>query len=223
MTDSYKLSSLQKKFIGLFWKQMVKSKSSQNLFFRKLVKEWLGKNDDVFRYIAESKFGFTVGKHTYRYKQLFSNNSYVRLKSIGKFCSLGHNLTIAQGNHPMHFVSTHPFLYDKKYGFLKQNVANDIINEPVTIGNDVWIGLNVTVFPNVNIGNGAVIGAGSLVNRDVPPYAIVAGVPAKIIRYRFTPEQIEQLEQLKWWDLPDKEIKQKLPHFYNIEDIKNIG
>ncbi|MFB9213627.1 CatB-related O-acetyltransferase [Vibrio sinaloensis] len=201
---------------------MIKSKHSQNLVFRKLVKGWLGKNDDVFRYIAEHKFGFTVGEHTYRYKQLFNNNSYVKLRSIGKYCSLGHNLIIAQGNHPMNFVSTHPFLYDKKYGFLEKSVQNEVPNEPVTIGNDVWIGLNVTILPNVTIGNGAVVGAGSIVNRDVPPYAIVAGVPAKVIRYRFTPEQIEQLEQLKWWDLPDEQIRRNLPHFYNVEDIKNI-
>ncbi|MDN3684033.1 CatB-related O-acetyltransferase [Vibrio sinaloensis] len=122
----------------------------------------------------------------------------------------------------MNFVSTHPFFcMTKKIRFFsKKSVQNEVPNEPVTIGNDVWIGLNVTILPNVTIGNGAVVGAGSIVNRDVPPYAIVAGVPAKVIRYRFTPEQIEQLEQLKWWDLPDEQIRRNLPHFYNVEDIK---
>lgn len=85
------------------------------------------------------------------------------------------------------------------------------------IGNDVWIGRDVTILPSVNIGDGAVIGTGAVVNRDIPPYAIAVGVPAKVIKYRFTPDEIEKLLKIKWWNWTDEQIKKNIDLLYKPE------
>jgi len=125
---------------------------------------------------------------------------------IGKFCSFANNVIIGPGEHPLDFISTSPFFFWEWMGFNK-NVGNMNCIEPVTIGNDVWLADNVFVKGGVTIGDGAVCAAGAVVVKDVPPYAIVGGVPAKIIKYRFDEETIDKLLKLKWWDLPDEVIK----------------
>lgn len=140
---------------------------------------------------------------------------------IGRYCSIAHDFFAVAGNHPTGELTTHPFTHSNQlFGFdpvyrniaLKQKrlqASAAARNEPVLaaeIGNDVWIGTRVVMVGPVKIGNGAVIGACSLVNRDVPPYAVVVGTPAKVVRYRFEPHIIEKLEALRWWDLPLSEI-----------------
>jgi acetyltransferase-like isoleucine patch superfamily enzyme len=102
--------------------------------------------------------------------------------------------------HPQDFISTSPFFYAKRRG----NVENDLFNETkgglVEIGNDVLISANVVILTGVKIGDGAIIGAGAIVNKDVPAYAIVAGVPAKVLKYRFDENTISKLIESKWWD-----------------------
>ncbi len=90
------------------------------------------------------------------------------------------------------------------------------------IGNDVWIGANVLILDGVTIGNGAIIAAGAVVTKDVPPYAVVGGVPAKIIKYRFNKEEIDFLEQLKWWEKDEKWLTEYGKYFNNVELLKNI-
>lgn len=139
--------------------------------------------------------------------------------AIGRFCSIATNLSIGYGNHNTQFVSTHPMFENvdlrwnenfhnlkKNYGkWLEEmgNISKNMMKErnssPV-IGNDVWIGTGVFISRNVKIGDGAVIGAHSVVTKDVPPYAIVAGVPARVIRFRFNEYAIKKLCLLKWWD-----------------------
>ncbi len=149
---------------------------------------------------------YTIGDHSYMSDTAFISEQTI----IGKYCSIAHNIFIAPSNHPLDRISTHPFTYCENhevYGTLitpKENVIPSPQNTvPAIIGNDVWIGSGSIVLDGIKIGDGAVIAAGSVVTKDVPPYAIVAGVPAKIIKYRFSKEIIDQLLELKWWNFPD--------------------
>lgn len=148
-----------------------------------------------------------IGVHSYCDNTLFVASPDT---VIGDYCSIAGNVIIGAGNHPMQFLSTSPFFYMKFLGW-RPNDEIDCKLPPCTIGNDVWIGDKVFIKAGVNIGNGAVLAAGAVVVKDVPPYAIVGGVPAKIIRYRFTEKQIAYLEQYKWWDL-DPDIIKQIPY-----------
>lgn len=136
------------------------------------------------------------------------------LTKIGNFVSIGKNVIIGHGEHPLNFLSTSPYFYFDNLGY--KNDETNSHNEfwkyaPIHIGNDVWIGDNVCIKNGLTIGDGAVIGLGAVVTKDVPPYAIVAGVPAKVIKYRFDSDTIDRLLKLKWWDLDDAFIK-KIPY-----------
>jgi aminocyclitol acetyltransferase len=134
--------------------------------------------------------------------------------SVGRFTSIN-EMVFFQHNHPMNMLSTGRFQqllpFDKQMQYFqkaKEDPASPNPSEKITIGNDVWIGANA--FINVSrcksIGDGAIIAAGAIVNDDVPPYAVVAGIPGKIKKYRYTPEQIETLLRVKWWDWSNDEI-----------------
>lgn len=139
--------------------------------------------------------------------------------TIGKFCSIAANVIIGAGEHPLNYLSTSPFFYNEDLGFAKG--AREIYLSPVHVGNDVWICDNVFIKGGVTIGDGAVLAAGAVVTKDVPPYAVVAGVLAKVLKYRFAPDIVQKLLELKWWNLPIEEIRQ-LP-FKNIEKCFEIA
>ena len=138
--------------------------------------------------------------------------SYVRegarvgpwVSSIGRYCSIAPGVAIGDGDHPLDWLSTHPFQKGASFWF-DGEVPKSFHRAPrpsrprTLIGNDVWIGANAILLPDRLVGDGAVIAAGAVVTRDVPPYAVVAGVPARIIRYRFPPDIIRQLQELRWW------------------------
>ena len=131
---------------------------------------------------------------------------------IGKYCSISWDVNIGTTHHPTNWLSTHIFQYSKRPDLYNIELDDDHILKyeyfsPVIIGNDVWVGCDVTIMDGIQIGDGAIIGAGSIVTKDVPPYAIVAGIPAKILRYRFDNEIIKELLELKWWDLDENIIK----------------
>ena len=139
-------------------------------------------------------------------------NSYTEVSSglIGKFCSIAGFCMIGSNNHPTDWISTSPNLYS-----IIEMIGNkgycEIKNAPI-IGNDVWIGAHSVILKGVIVGDGAIVAAGSNVTKDIPPYAIVGGVPAKIIKYRFGKETIDKLLTIKWWNKNEKE----LPDFKNV-------
>lgn len=166
------------------------------------------------------KYGFSVGKYTYGHQQFFYSG--VNLKEIGAFCSIAKNVTITGMNHPTNYITTNPFIYYKSRGLVSEDrldLINKEKNEKVIIGNDVWIGANVTILPSVKIGNGAIVASGAVVTKDVPDYAIVGGVPAKVIKYRFTDEEIKLLNYSKWWEWSDEKIKSRINEFTNKESF----
>lgn len=159
----------------------------------------------------------SIGKYTYINKNCLIDRNTA---SIGSFCSIAYGAKIGLGNHPTDWVSSHPFAYDSKYGFIKQNRKfQEQITEPCIIGNDVWIGANAVILAGIKVGDGAIIGANSLVNKDIEPYSIVAGIPAKHIRYRFDESTITRLLNSKWWEWNDREIREKINRFDNPDTL----
>lgn len=155
-----------------------------------------------------------IGKGTY-----IAQNSVISMTDIGKYCSIGPNLMCGFGIHPTSGISTSPAFYSN----LKQNgisfsKENKIIERKnIKIGNDVFIGMNVSILDGVTICDGAVIAAGAVVIKDVKPYEIVGGVPAKHIKYRFSDEIIKKLLKIKWWDFDDEKIKDVEKMFFDVE------
>ncbi|MDD6796765.1 MAG: CatB-related O-acetyltransferase [Clostridia bacterium] len=175
-----------------------------------------------------------IGRYTYGYEGLLQYHPLA--SSIGRFCSINETAKI-WNNHSLDCITTHPFLdhpifndwenYIKRlevlqkygkhfdnYGFENSPIRD---NKPITIGNDVWIGANVILLPGIHIGDGAVIAAGAVVTKDVEPYAIVGGVPAKIIRYRFDREIIDKLLKIQWWNWDIDEIERNIEIFLDTE------
>lgn len=131
--------------------------------------------------------------------------------TIGNYCSIARQLRINNRNHPLDFKSTYPMFYNSKFGYCEKDLVSHI---PLEIGHDVWIGHNAIIMPHVkSIGTGAVIGAGAVVNKDIPPYAVVVGNPARVVRYRFSQEVIEELLASKWWEKTIDMIKPEIQTF----------
>lgn len=139
----------------------------------------------------------SIGRYTYMQSGTNINNT-----KIGNFCSLGNNVLIAPWQHPLTKVSTSPKLYRT---ILNDENYSDLPNKTF-IGNDVWIGSNAIILGGIHIGNGAVIGAGSVVTKDIPSYAIVVGNPARIVKFRFPPNIINDIEKSNWFEYDDYKI-----------------
>lgn len=144
---------------------------------------------------------------------------------IGKFCSIacGAKFLFTSANHTMKSLSTYPFpIFFEEWGLDRADVTTAWDNKgDIVIGNDVWIGYEAIILSGVTIGDGAIIGARAVVTKDVPPYTVVGGVPAKEIKKRYDPQTIDRLRRLCWWDWPDEKIRQALPALMNgkIDDL----
>ncbi|MGV8144578.1 MAG: CatB-related O-acetyltransferase [Methanothermobacter sp.] len=162
------------------------------------------------------KKNITIGEFTYGQPTVHMWTDKYKVK-IGKFCSFSYNNTIiVDGNHRIDWVSTYPF--GKLIKDIPENPGHPIGKGDIIIGNDVWMGQNALILPGVNIGDGAVIGANSVVTRNVDDYEIVAGNPAKHVKYRFNPQQIDSLKKIRWWDWPIEKIKENI-NFIESSDI----
>ena len=163
-------------------------------------------------YSQSSLSNVNLGQYSYISASAKINNS-----KIGKFCSIGRDFICGMGIHPTNFVSTHPSFFStrKQCGvcFTDKNCFEEYKN--ISIGHDVWIGARVFVNDGIQIGNGAIIGAGAVVVKDVPDYAIVGGVPAKVIRFRFADHIIADLQRIEWWNWSEERLQEAQPYFIN--------
>jgi len=151
---------------------------------------------------------------------------------IGRWCSIGPNVKIVVGNHPLDFFSTHPVFYSSRsFAGLKfdNNINFDEYSYISTdkkwyceIGNDVWIGEDVRIMNGVIIGDGAVIAAGALVTKDVEPYSVIGGVPAKVIKKRFSDDIINKMLEIKWWDKDINFLKNTSNNYKDIDDFLGV-
>lgn len=152
--------------------------------------------------------------------------TYISRATIGKFCSIAQDVKVGLGGtHPTRdFISTHPAFYSNNREIQICFAKADIFEQykQTIVGNDVWIGSNALIVDGLKIGNGAIVAVGSVVTNDVPDFAIVGGVPAKIIRYRFNPEEIEMINKSEWWNWSLEILEKYYSSFLNINDFKKL-
>lgn len=219
-----------KRITGWFYKDKIKN----NVRYKKVLGFKFGikkiNNDEDFIELPKIDIN-NCGRYSYTAGKLSCVNPQQTV--IGNFCSIGYNVQLGHGIHPLHFLSTSPYFYHECIGkkgkiSLKDNEFTKL--DRIIVGSDVWIGDNVFVKNGITIGVGAIVGANAVVTKDIPPYAVVAGNPAKVIKYRFESDFIEQLLATKWWLWRDDILKQvdyKTPvsvcDFYrNTKNIKDL-
>lgn len=168
------------------------------------LKLWLRsqhENPRLRTYFRE-KFRIDVGMYSYGCFDQWRMPGPIR---VGRWCSIASSVRSAPINHPFDSITTHPALFERKFGVVDRDIFYDDV---LVIEDDVWIGHNAMILPGCkHIGRGAIIGAGSVVSRDVPPYAVVVGNPAKKLRDRFAPDLIAALEESRWWDLDAADLR----------------
>jgi acetyltransferase-like isoleucine patch superfamily enzyme len=166
---------------------------------------WIGQGAEVHGNVTLGEYSYIVGP-----------NTFVDEAIIGKFCSIARNAIIGPPGHDYRWVSTHKFISSKSHKFMSDDRPWPQKDAPI-IGHDVWIGMNSVILRGVKIGHGAVIAAGAVVTHDVHPYSIVAGVPARHIKYRFPEHARRALLEMKWWDWDEDQLREALPCFYDMD------
>ena len=166
----------------------------------------LENNTTVYSHSSLSKIDF--GAYSY-----VSDNATMARMTVGRFTSIGPGFVCGYGEHPTNFVTTSPVFYSTRRQCGVSFTETDHYDEqrPTTIGNDVWIGARVFVRDGVKIGHGALIAAGAVVTKDVPDYAMMGGVPAKLIRYRFPEDVVRELLEIQWWNWSEERLREAQP------------
>ncbi|MTI80460.1 MAG: CatB-related O-acetyltransferase [Firmicutes bacterium] len=175
-------------------------------------------NTKVGKYVNFSAYSSIINSEIGKYSSIGRYTKVEHVK-MGSYCSIAWDVTIGAPSHPFHHLTSHAISYRHTYGFVKET---KIKRDFTVIGNDVWIGANCVIVGGITIGDGAVIGAGSVVTKDVPPYAIVGGVPAKVIKYRFDSDVIAKLLEINWWNYNEKFIKENIKYFNNEVSLANL-
>ena len=174
----------------------------------------------IYRDEDQKKLIITIGARSYivsgRLETFYNENEHIL---IGKYSSLAHRLTFMIGmNHDYRCITTYPQQIIEEASapapaFPLTPMEDPVSRHQIIIGNDVWVGANATIMGGIRIGNGAVIGAGAVVAKNIPPYAIAVGNPARIIKYRFDKDTVTRLQRIKWWNWPQSDIEEYLPRF----------
>lgn len=174
----------------------------------------------TLRYIMKKYHGISIGIGTYGpcfdLTQTWVGNGNL---TIGKYCSLARGVCMYSRNHPYWNPSMSPLFYNTNFGGVN---ADTVQYHTLNIGNDVWIGQYALILPSCRvIGDGAVIGAGAVVTKNVPAYAVVVGNPARVIKYRFDKETIDWLEEIKWWDWDEQELRKASSYFQSMSKLRS--
>jgi acetyltransferase-like isoleucine patch superfamily enzyme len=171
--------------------------------------------DEATRALMKEVLDVEIGRYTYGAYKI--DGSIAPGSRIGSFCSVAPGVRLGGSNHPLEWVSTHPIQYLSNRGFVPEDDSEvrARMNAPVVIEDDVWLGANALVLPGVTVHRGAVVGAGAVVTRDVPPYAIASGVPARVVRTRLPEDQIRELLQIDWPSWDDDTIRARISLFYD--------
>lgn len=192
---------------SMFVNFLISLYSIKNNWLRKQIERLIRKIDGGFfwskalRKIYSSYYGVSIGMGSYG---CFDITRFPKGTQIGNYCSIAGEVRVFNANHPIEYVSTHPFLYAKGYAGRENE---KITRNAIEIGHDVWIGYGTMILNGCNkIGNGAIIGAGSVVTKDIEPYSIYAGCPAKLIRKRFSNDICEKIEASRWWECSVEEL-----------------
>jgi len=206
---------------------------------RKILSYFLQKEIYVFNqdiewdFIKNNIIDSKIGKNVKIYKPSFINkteiedytyvstNANISVTKIGKFCSIGPNFFCGWGIHPTNSISTSPMFYSTRQQNGVTLTDKDKIEERklITIGNDVFIGANVTILDGIKIGDGAIIGAGAVVTKDIPDYAIAVGCPIKIIKYRFSDDQIAAFKRIQWWNFSEDKLQDVEKLFFKVDEF----
>lgn len=170
-------------------------------WFLRLMRRWEGGDmrSSQLRRMLRAHDGVTIGD--YSYGPILQRGMLPRGTMVGRWCSVGQGLIVRRRDHPIERMTQHPFFYNAKLGLVERDTIQLDEENPLSIGNDVWIGDRVTIVSGCrSVGDGAVIAAGAVVTRDVPAFAIVGGVPARVLRARFPPEIATLVAQSRWWE-----------------------